>query len=43
MSIIKQYSIKAKKSLGQNFLEDENILNNISSFYPAKNEQIIEV
>jgi hypothetical protein len=30
-NIIEKYSIKAKKSLGQNFLMDEKILNRISS------------
>ena len=35
--------IKAKKSLGQNFLEDENIIKKIISTTEIKNETILEV
>ena len=35
--------IKAKKSLGQNFLVDENILNKIVSIVKIKNESILEI
>ena len=35
--------IKAKKSLGQNFLEDENIIRKIISTTEIKNETILEV
>lgn len=43
MDIISKYKIKAKKSLWQNFLQDESILDNISSFYTTSGENIIEV
>ena len=35
--------IKAKKSLGQNFLVDENILKKIVSTVEIKNKSILEV
>ena len=36
--------IKAKKSLGQNFLHDENVLNKIAtSTNAAENDLIIEI
>ena len=35
--------IKAKKSLGQNFLVDENILNKIVSIVKIKNKSILEI
>ena len=35
--------IKAKKSLGQNFLIDKNILNKIVNSAKIKNEAILEV
>ena len=41
--IIKKYNIKAKKSLWQNFLMDENILNFISAITNISWENIIEV
>lgn len=41
--IIKKYRIFAKKSLGQNFLVDENILKNISDIVSVEWNNIIEV
>lgn len=41
--IIKKYKIKAKKSLWQNFLMNEDILKNISEIIEIKNKNIIEV
>ena len=35
--------IKAKKSLGQNFLTDENILKKIVSIIKIKNKSILEI
>ncbi|QJR44354.1 16S rRNA (adenine(1518)-N(6)/adenine(1519)-N(6))-dimethyltransferase RsmA [Mycoplasma miroungirhinis] len=35
--------IKAKKSLGQNFLEDKNILNKIASVVDIENKNILEI
>ena len=35
--------IRAKKSLGQNFLIDRNILEKISNVAPIKNKDILEV
>ena len=35
--------IKAKKSLGQNFLTDENILKKIVSTIKIKNKSILEI
>lgn len=35
--------IKAKKSLGQNFLVDENVINKITNFLDIKNKEILEV
>ena len=44
MDTQKQFlSIKAKKSLGQNFLHDEQTLERISSYFPLKRKDIIEV
>lgn len=36
-------NLKAKKSLGQNFLKDENILNQIANSIDTKNDLIIEI
>lgn len=41
--IIKKYSISAKKSLGQNFLLDENILESIAEITQVEWNNIIEV
>ncbi|MBW7954218.1 ribosomal RNA small subunit methyltransferase A [Candidatus Gracilibacteria bacterium] len=41
--LIKKYGIKSKKSLGQNFLNDENILKNIARISNISDENIIEV
>ena len=35
--------IRAKKSLGQNFLIDENILKNIVSIIKIENKSILEI
>ena len=35
--------IKAKKSLGQNFLTDHNILNKITSITKIENKSILEI
>ena len=35
--------IKAKKSLGQNFLTDQNILKKIVSLIEIKNKSILEI
>ena len=35
--------IKTKKSLGQNFLTDKNILKKISKIVPIKNKNILEI
>ena len=35
--------IKAKKSLGQNFLVDENVINKITNFLDIENKEILEV
>ena len=35
--------IKAKKSLGQNFLVDKNVLENISNLAPIKNKTVLEI
>ena len=35
--------IKIKKSLGQNFLTDKNILKKISKIVPIKNKNILEI
>lgn len=43
LEIINKYKIKAKKSLWQNFLVDEWILDSISSHYKINWEKIIEV
>jgi len=42
-NIIEKYNIKAKKSLGQNFLMDEKILNQISSITNISWENIVEI
>ncbi len=41
--VLKKYSIKAKKSLGQNFLIDDNILNSISKTLDIAWENILEI
>ena len=41
--IIKKYNILPKKSLGQNFLVNDNILDEIVNFIPLKDKNIIEV
>ncbi len=41
--IIQKYNIKAKKSLWQNFLMDEKILNEITEITSIENQNIIEV
>lgn len=43
LEILKKYKIKAKKSLWQNFLVNDDILNEISSFLDIKNDNIVEV
>ncbi len=43
IEVINKYNIKAKKSLWQNFLIDENILNNISSLTNIYWENIVEI
>lgn len=43
LEFLKKYSIKAKKSLGQNFLVDENILNKISSTFDIAWKDILEI
>jgi len=43
LKIIKKYNIFAKKSLGQNFLIDENILEEISLCTEIKDKNILEV
>ena len=35
--------IKAKKSLGQNFLIDENVIKNISNIVDIKNKDVLEI
>lgn len=42
-NIIEKYNIRAKKSLGQNFLMDENILNGIRDIINITWEDIVEV
>ena len=41
--IIKEYNIKPKKKLGQNFLHDKNILSSIINNVNVKDEDIIEI
>lgn len=41
--LIKKYNIKAKKSLWQNFLVNENILENIANILDLEKQNIIEV
>lgn len=43
LNLIKKYNIKAKKSLWQNFLINENILEDISSILNVHSKNIIEV
>lgn len=43
ISTLKKYNIRAKKSLGQNFLIDEEILQKIASFVTIEWKNIIEV
>lgn len=43
LQIIKKYKIKAKKSLWQNFLINDNILDNIAEILEIENKNIIEV
>ena len=43
LEILKKYKIKPKKSLGQNFLINEEILSKISSFLDIKWKKIIEI
>ena len=35
--------IKAKKSLGQNFLIDENVIKKISNIVDIKNKDVLEI
>ena len=41
--IIKEYNIKPKKKLGQNFLHDKNIISSIINHVNVKDEDIIEI
>jgi 16S rRNA A1518/A1519 N6-dimethyltransferase RsmA/KsgA/DIM1 with predicted DNA glycosylase/AP lyase activity len=41
--IIQRYNIKAKKSLGQNFLMNESVLNQIVEITSIQDANIIEV
>ena len=41
--IIKEYNIKTKKKLGQNFLHDKNIISSIINNVNVKDEDIIEI
>ena len=41
--IIKEYNIKPKKKLGQNFLHDKNIISSIINNVNVKDEDIIEI
>lgn len=43
LDLIKKYKIKAKKSLWQNFLVNDDILNEISNILEIENKNIIEV
>ncbi|MDD2565709.1 MAG: 16S rRNA (adenine(1518)-N(6)/adenine(1519)-N(6))-dimethyltransferase RsmA [Candidatus Gracilibacteria bacterium] len=43
LDIIKKYNIAPKKSLGQNFLVNDNILDEIVDFIDLENKNIIEV
>lgn len=43
LKIFKKYNIKAKKSLGQNFLVNEDILNKIASYKDISWKNIVEV
>jgi len=43
LEILKKYHIKAKKSLGQNFLVNEQIVDWISNIIQVKDKNIIEV
>jgi len=42
-NLLKKYNIKAKKSLWQNFLVNDEILEKIASFFDLKDKNIIEV
>ena len=41
--IIKEYNLKPKKKLGQNFLHDKNIISSIIRKAKVENENIIEI
>ena len=41
--IIKEYNLKPKKKLGQNFLHDKNIISSIINKADVENEDIIEI
>lgn len=41
--IQKRYQIEPKKSLGQNFLVNPDILERIASYLPIEGEHVIEV
>ena len=43
IGIIKEYNLKPKKKLGQNFLHDKNIISLIIAKADVKNEDIIEI
>jgi 16S rRNA A1518/A1519 N6-dimethyltransferase RsmA/KsgA/DIM1 with predicted DNA glycosylase/AP lyase activity len=43
LEILKKYKIKAKKSLGQNFLISGKILNEISEIVEISEKNIVEV
>ncbi|ATU05241.1 ribosomal RNA small subunit methyltransferase A [Candidatus Gracilibacteria bacterium HOT-871] len=43
LDLIKKYTIKAKKSLGQNFLVNDDILQSIADTFEIKDKNIIEV
>jgi 16S rRNA (adenine1518-N6/adenine1519-N6)-dimethyltransferase len=43
LEILKKYKIKAKKSLGQNFLVSEKILDEISDIIEISEKNIVEV
>ena len=41
--IIKEYNLKPKKKLGQNFLHDKNIISLIIAKATVENEDVIEI
>jgi 16S rRNA A1518/A1519 N6-dimethyltransferase RsmA/KsgA/DIM1 with predicted DNA glycosylase/AP lyase activity len=41
--ILKRYKIRAKKALGQNFLVNEEIIENIANVIETEDKNIIEV